>query len=115
MTNLADQLRAYTRVHQSRLNLAIHVLAVPLFWAGLAVFAHSANNGLIFMVYGGGAVVASIALQGLGHRFEHDAAEPFSGPIDFIYRLTKESLILFPIFVLSGSFAKAWKDIPRKT
>jgi uncharacterized membrane protein YGL010W len=115
MTSFVDQLRAYPRVHQSRLNLAIHVLAVPLFWAGLAAFAVAASNGPIFIVYGAGAVVASIALQGLGHRFEREAAEPFSGPLNFIYRLTKESLILFPVFALSGGFASVWNGRPRKT
>ena len=109
MTSIADQLRAYPRVHESRFNLAIHVIAVPLFWIGLAALALSGSNGLIFAAYGAGAIFASVALQGLGHRFEREAAEPFSGPLNFIYRLTKESLLLFPIFAFSGNLAKAWR------
>lgn len=109
MPSLTEQMRAYPHVHQSRLNLAIHVLAVPLFWAGLAALAFSWSNGLIFAVYGAGGLAASIGLQGLGHRIEREPAEPFRGPLNFVYRLTKESLVLFPIFALSGSFAKAWK------
>ena len=109
MASIADQFRAYPRVHQSRLNLAIHIIAVPLFWAGLAAIAWSWNNGPLFAAYGAGALFASIALQGLGHRFEREPSDPFTGPINFIYRLTKESLLLFPIFMLSGNFAKAWR------
>ena len=108
MTNIADQIRAYPGVHQSRVNLAIHVVAVPLFWAGFAALVLSWSNGAILAAYGAGAIFVSVALQGIGHRFEHETAEPFSGPLNFVYRLTKESLFLFPIFALNGNFAKAW-------
>jgi hypothetical protein len=35
---------------------------------------------------------------------------PFEGPLDVLSRIVLEQWITFPRFVLSGSFARAWRD-----
>jgi hypothetical protein len=35
---------------------------------------------------------------------------PFAGPVDVVSRIFAEQLITFPRFVLSGQFARAWRE-----
>jgi len=53
-------------------------------------------------------MVASIAAQGRGHRWEPVPPQPFKGPFDAMARIFCEQWITFPRFVLAGRlFAEA--------
>jgi len=102
------QWAGYARYHQSRANLLIHIVAVPLFLLGTLGFA-AALVQLSAMLLGVslGCVIVAIALQGRGHRMEPVPPEPFSGPVNFIARLFLEQWITFPRFVVSGGWSAA--------
>ena len=50
--------------------------------------------------------VAAFAVQGVGHRRERVAPEPFASPGDFVARVFAEQFITFPRFVLMGQWAR---------
>ena len=110
--NVAELLRwqwdGYPRVHRSRTNLIIHIVVVPLFVLG--------NIGLIMALVLGrpllGALslvttVASVALQGRGHKQEQVPPEPFTGPSNAVSRIFLEQWVTFPRFVVSGKWLRA--------
>jgi hypothetical protein len=105
------QWRGYSRNHRDRLNLVVHMLAVPAFIAGTLAAVQSAlqsrwlGAGVALSV-----VVAAFALQGLGHARERVAPEPFAGPADFVARVFAEQFITFPRFVLMGQWARNLVD-----
>ena len=51
----------------------------------------------------------SMFFQGIGHRKEENAPEPFTGPVNAITRIFAEQFYKFPMFVLSGEFLAEWK------
>lgn len=105
-----QQWEGYSRYHQSRTNLLIHVVAVPLFLAGNAgLVAAFAQLSLWALGVAIGCVVVAVALQGRGHRLEPVPPEPFSGPLNFLSRLFFEQWITFPRFVLSGGWLAAFR------
>ena len=97
----------YSAKHRDRANLVLHIVAVPLFdvatialIVGVAVgYGSAAGLGLL-------GIVAAIALEGRGHRREHETPTPFAGPIDFASRFFVEQWITFPRFVLTGGWAR---------
>ena len=98
----------YSRYHQSRTNLLLHIFFVPIFLAGNIAFVVAAFRGLwIVGVVGVAAMFLSIALQGRGHRQEVVPPEPFTSPTNAIARIFLEQWITFPRFVLSGGWLKA--------
>jgi hypothetical protein len=110
---VAEQIRDYQRVHRSRRNLLLHAVAIPLFWAGLFVLALSFNGGLLAAAAGVAALAGSVGLQGIGHATESETARPFTGAGNFLLRLSTESLIVFPRFIVSGGFVRAWMQASR--
>ena len=91
--------------HRHRVNLAIHIVAVPLFMLGCAVIAF----GILWLapvtlVSGLVAMLVSVVLQGVGHRFEPEQASPFDGVSNFLSRFFVEQWVTFPRFVFSGRF-----------
>jgi hypothetical protein len=105
---LQRQWEGYPTYHQSRPNLLIHILAVPLFWIGTIGLASAvARLSLLLFVVSLGCIVAAVALQGRGHSMEPVPPEPFSGPLNFVSRLFFEQWITFPRFVLSGGWSAA--------
>jgi hypothetical protein len=112
---VAARLADYPRVHRTRVNLAVHAVAVPLFWAGLALLVRGAAR-LSAVEFGLGAavVLASVVLEGVGHAREPERAVPFRGPGDFALRYAFEQLITFPHFVLTGGWARAWRGRPAE-
>ena len=101
------QWRGYSRNHRDRANLLIHMLGVPLFIAGTLAFVTQATRAQWF----GAAIailaaVVAFAVQGIGHKRERVAPEPFTGPADFIARVFAEQFITFPRFVLMGQWAR---------
>jgi uncharacterized membrane protein YGL010W len=105
------QWRGYSRNHRDRVNLLIHMIGVPTFIAGTLAFVTQAARAQWF-----GASVAAVvavlgfAVQGIGHKRERIAPEPFAGPGDFVARVFAEQFITFPRFVLMGQWARNLAD-----
>jgi uncharacterized membrane protein YGL010W len=104
---LAWQWRDYSRYHRDRLNLLIHMMAVPAFIAGTLA---AITQALQAQWFGASVAIvfaaAAFAVQGVGHRRERVAPEPFAGPGDFAARVFAEQFITFPRFVLAGQWAR---------
>jgi hypothetical protein len=109
---LAWQWAIYRDAHQDRRNLLVHALTQPLFLAGSVAVLLSPIVGWIGLT-GLLLMVAAMAAQGRGHRREPSPPAPFRGPLDVVARILSEQWITFPRFVLSGHFARAWRDARR--
>lgn len=104
------QWHGYKQFHQSRVNLFIHIVAVPLFILCTLAF-------LIFLLQLNwpaaitNMVVAMIAMaaQGFGHSKELNPAIAFSSPGQALARILAEQFITFPKFVLTGAWYRAVK------
>ena len=102
------QWEGYPKYHQSRPNLLVHIVAVPLFLLGtIALVGAIARLSLLFLAVAIGCILVAVALQGRGHRLESVPPEPFSGPLNFVSRLFFEQWVTFPRFVLSGGWLAA--------
>ncbi len=102
------QWKGYPKYHQSRPNLLIHIVAVPLFLLGTIVLVGAiAQLSLLLLAVAIVCVFVAVALQGRGHRLEPVPPEPFSGPLNFVSRLFFEQWVTFPRFVLSGGWLAA--------
>jgi len=102
------QWEGYPKYHQSRANLLIHIVAVPLFLVGTVMLVASAlQPSVVLLAVAIGCIVVAVALQGRGHRLEPVPPEPFSGPLNFVSRLFFEQWVTFPRFVLSGGWGAA--------
>jgi Protein of unknown function (DUF962) len=112
---LREQWEGYPEYHQSRANLLIHIVAVPLFLAGtLGLAVALARLSLSILGAAVGCVVVAVALQGRGHRMEPVPPAPFSGPLNVVSRLFCEQWITFPRFVLSGGWAAAFRGTRKR-
>jgi len=104
---IAWQWQGYGRNHRDRLNLLLHLVAVPAFIAGILACVRLLVSGLwlpaLFALL---FAALAFAVQGFGHRREAAAPEPFLGPGDFLGRVFVEQFITFPRFVLSGQWAR---------
>ena len=102
------QWEGYAKYHQSRTNLLIHIVAVPLFLIGTIAFVASLFQlSLMLLAVAVGGMVVAVALQGRGHRLEALPPEPFSGPLNFVSRLVFEQWVTFPRFLISGGWGAA--------
>ena len=92
-------------VHKSRVNLVVHLVAVPLFVSGhvLPVIGIARSSGTL-VVLGLGAIVVSLALQKFGHSLEQNAVHTFTSGRDFIRRVYAEQFVNFWRFLLSGQW-----------
>jgi len=105
----AWQWAGYARYHQTRINLLLHLVAVPLFIgssAALAVGAWRLAPAWIVAALLG--MAASVVVQGRGHRLEPVPPEPFAGPANFCARFFIEQWVTFPRFVLSGGWRRSF-------
>jgi hypothetical protein len=101
----------YPRYHQSRTNLRLHIVVVPVFLAGnVALLVGLVRAGLGVAALGLVAMLASVALQGVGHRTETNPPEPFTSRRNAVSRLFLEQWINFPRFVLSGKWLRALRE-----
>ncbi|MBV9119625.1 MAG: terminase [Chloroflexi bacterium] len=105
-----DQITDYPRVHRTRANLAIHVVAIPLVWLGTAAVLAGIAGRPALAAGGVAAVASSVVLQGIGHRREPERPKPFSGAGNFATRLLTESFFVFPRYMLSGGWQSAWRN-----
>jgi uncharacterized membrane protein YGL010W len=104
---LAWQWRGYSRNHQDRVNLLIHMMAVPAFIGGTL----AATTQVLQAQWFGASVAVVFALfafavQGIGHKRERVPPEPFAGAGDFAARVFAEQFVTFPRFVLAGQWAR---------
>ena len=105
------QWAGYPRYHQSRANLVVHVLVVPLFLAAnILLVVALARAWWLAALLSLAAMAVSIALQGRGHGQEAVPPEPFTGPLNAVARIFLEQWITFPLFVLSGGWWKAMRN-----
>jgi hypothetical protein len=111
MSFLAEQLSGYPRFHQARTNLLIHIVAVPVFdLAVVGAVASLATRSWIAAAGGAVVAVAAFAAEGRGHALEENPPIPFAGPGDVVKRIFAEQFITFPRFVLSGGWARAFRE-----
>lgn len=102
------QWEGYSRYHQSRANLLLHVFAVPVFLlSNVAVVAALIARSWLAAAVAIAAMIVSLALQGRGHRGEPVAPEPFTSPANALSRIFLEQWVTFPRFVLSGRWSRA--------
>lgn len=106
---LAWQLATYADNHTRRATLVVHLLTVPLFWAGIAIAAAAPWIGL-WSLLAAPMLLAPVAAQGAMHRREPVAPKPFLGPGDFVRRIVAEQLITFPRWLLGGGLLRGWRD-----
>jgi uncharacterized membrane protein YGL010W len=100
----------YPKYHQSRTNLLIHIVAVPLFLMGTIVLvAALVQASLALLVVAVGCVVVALVLQGRGHKLEAVPPEPFTSPLNFLSRFFFEQWVTFPRFVFSGGWVAAYR------
>ena len=100
---MAEDLDRYAASHRDRVNLLVHLLAVPLFSVATIVMLLALVEGQLRLGATGFALLAvSLGLQGIGHKREGMLPTPFQGPFDFLTRIAKEQFWRFPRFVLSG-------------
>jgi 2-hydroxy-palmitic acid dioxygenase Mpo1-like len=105
------QWRGYSRNHRDRANLLIHMIGVPVFIAGVLAFITQVSRAQWFgAAFSAVVAVAAFAVQGIGHKRERIAPEPFAGPGDFVARVFAEQFITFPRFVLMGQWARNLAD-----
>ena len=104
------QWELYPPAHRDRRNLTIHLLTAPLFQLGVLGLVLSPLVGGVWAVPSLAAMVAALAAQGRGHKLERQAPAPFLGPLDVMARFFAEQWVTFPRFVLSGGFARAWRE-----
>jgi len=95
----------YTPGHRHRVNLLIHIVAVPVFQVStlLAIFGILAFSFEALLV-GLAGMGLSAAAQGRGHKLESVPPVPFEGPRNFLSRFFAEQWITFPRFVLTGGW-----------
>lgn len=106
----AWQWRTYADNHQHPTNLILHVVAVPLFIvAALTLISGLFSLSFRPLVLGVIGIVASLAIQGHGHKLEAVQPEPFSDRKDAIGRLLVEQFVTFPRFLLSGRWWRNWR------
>jgi len=58
----------------------------------------------------GSVALLSILGQHVGHLFEEHPPEPAHGTADFLQRWFKEQFYVFPKFVLSGGWWRAFRE-----
>jgi hypothetical protein len=111
---LAWQWEGYARYHQSRANLLLHIVLVPLFLAGnVALLVGVIRLSWIEALTGIALMAMSMALQGRGHRGEAVQPVPFSDTANALGRIFLEQWITFPRFVLTGGWSRALRQSPE--
>jgi hypothetical protein len=102
--------RTYPKYHRNRVNLLIHLVAVPLFVASVFGTLWFALQGDLFLAVAlliGPAI--PLASQGYGHKLEETPPIPFSGPGNYIKHILIEQFLSFPRFVISGGWLAAFR------
>ncbi len=99
----------YPDNHTTRLNLAIHLVTVPMFHMGLLTLVLAIVSLSAFTLLSAFIVLSTtVVLQGVGHKREPKPPVPSGGLVDMVSRVIVEQLVTFPRFVLSGQFIRGW-------
>ena len=102
---LAWQWQGYINYHQSRGNLVIHWLAVPLFitatFTMLWALIHAEISNAILAAL---AMAIAMLIQGLGHAAEPLPVQPFKDVKEAVLRVLLEQFVTFPRFFSSASW-----------
>ena len=107
------QWEGYPRYHQSRANLLLHIIVVPLFLIANVAFVVALVERSWWLALASVVVMLlSVAVQGRGHRQEVVAPEPFTSPLNSVSRIFLEQWVTFPRFVLSGGWSRALHAAP---
>jgi Protein of unknown function (DUF962) len=107
---LAWQWSDYPAKHRDRVNLLLHLVAVPLFLVGTLLLVAAALRGSgPGIALGLGCLVVSVVVEGRGHARERETPTPFAGPLDFASRFVVEQWITFPRFVLTGAWSRSFR------
>ncbi len=98
----------YRSFHQSRANLLLHIVAVPLFLIANIALVLALLQGLWIKALLAVLVMAlSFVAQAVGHGKEANPSIPFSSPANAFGRIFIEQWINFPRYVLSGGWYRA--------
>ena len=100
----------YESVHAGRRNLLLHLVAVPLFDAAFLylLLSLAAQQWLAAGISAAFALIAMV-VQKNGHGGEQVPSRPFAGPGDFLKRWFGEQFLVFPLFVVSGRWARQYR------
>jgi uncharacterized membrane protein YGL010W len=104
-----QQYASYQHFHHHKLNLWLHLLAVPLFQLGFGMMVAAIVMLQPLLLSGIAVMALSMLLQGIGHKKEQQPPLPFTGPLNVISRILLEQFYSFPRFVLSGQCFKHLK------
>jgi hypothetical protein len=96
-------------VHRDTRNLAIHIVAVPLFVLGHALLLGGLLASGWLAIAGVLCILVSIAVQGFGHSLEQQQVHSFTGPRDFLRRLYAEQFFNFWRFLFTGKWYSSFK------
>lgn len=101
----------YQNLHQTRVNLVIHIIGSVLFIGGnLSLVYFLVTTDLNSSLISIGLIFFSILLQAIGHQFEPVKFEGFKGPFDFVKTFYLELVIVFPVFLFSKFFRENWNQ-----
>lgn len=108
---MKQQWNSYGKFHKSRLNLLIHMVAVPFCLIGVVNFAGS----MVRLSIGGmisSAIIAALAFgaQLFGHTQEEFSDEPMTDVKESATRILLEQCVTFPKYVLTGQWYTAFKS-----
>jgi uncharacterized membrane protein YGL010W len=104
------QWEGYQNYHGSKLNLLIHILAVPAFILATVNVAWALLHAQwYFASFGVGSMMIAFMAQAVGHAAEKNPAVPFDGPLDAVTRIFVEQFFNFPRFVVSGGWWRAFR------
>lgn len=105
------QWQGYATFHKTRLNLLIHIIAVPVFCFSSLGALNALLHGAWISVLGEGlSMLLAFGAQGIGHQKESVPSIPFSGFKNALARIFVEQWITFPRFVITGG----WWDALNK-
>ncbi len=108
---MAETRASYAASHRDRVNLALHIVAVPLFVGATAyLFVALVRGDVRAALAGVAGLGVSLAAQGLGHRREAVRPAPFSGAWDAVARVPVEQFWGFWVFLVSGDW---WRALRR--
>jgi len=104
-------LKYYQNLHQTRVNLIIHIIGSILFiTSNLLLLYFVVTTDLSGSLISIGLIFLSIILQAIGHQFEPVQFEGFKGPFDFIKTFYLELVVVFPVFLFSKFFRENWNQ-----
>ena len=108
-----DNLKDYQRVHSTKSNLLIHLVAVPLFVLSSVLWILSLLVGAVPGVIAWTATATiAVLLQRHGHRREPECPPEPEGTLASVRRWLVEQFVIFPWFVLSGGWLRQWRSAP---